>query len=189
MLELNSTNCQELELKYLLFGVFVIVPIAEIATFMRVGDIIGLWPTLGIILLTAFLGTGLLRYQGIATLNQAQTSLNEGELPLTSVIHGVFLLVAGLLLLTPGFITDAVGFLLFIPSLRLLIAKWAIEKFKSNKHSYIYSSTSPGGNPATSPDAPVIEGEFTVADEDANNTGDTEKLPKNNAASDSPWKH
>jgi len=177
-------------LKYLLFGAFVIVPIAEIATFIQVGDVIGLWPTLGIILLTAFLGTGLLRYQGLATLNQAQGALNEGELPLTSVIHGVFLLVAGLLLLTPGFITDGIGFLLFIPPLRLLIAKWAIEKFKNSKNIHVQTSGPGSGNPASRSSSPVIEGEFTVADEEgetANDKPDRLKSSKNNPESDSPW--
>ncbi len=180
-------NYQELELKYLLFGIFVIVPIAEIATFIQVGDIIGLWPTLGIILLTAFLGTGLLRYQGIATLNQAQTSLNDGELPLAPVVHGVFLLAAGLLLLTPGFITDAIGFLLFFPPLRLLIGKWVIEKIKTSKNTRVQT-----GSPAGSRSAPpVIEGEFTVADEDsgdADEASDPQKPPDNAPSSDSPWR-
>jgi UPF0716 protein FxsA len=176
-------------LKYLLFGVFVIVPIAEIATFIQVGDIIGLWPTLGVILLTAFLGTGLLRYQGITTLNQAQASLNNGELPLTSVIHGVFLLIAGLLLLTPGFITDVVGFLLFIPPLRLVMAKWALEKFKNSKHARVHTNTSPGSHPAGASAPPVIEGEFTIAndEDDADSAPDSQKLPKKDAASHSPW--
>ena len=178
-------------MKYLLFGAFVIVPIAEIATFIQVGDIIGLWPTLGIILLTAFLGTGLLRYQGLTTLSQAQTALNEGELPLTSVIHGVFLLVAGLLLLTPGFITDGVGFLLFIPPLRLLIAKWAIEKFENSKNIHVQTTSSGSDNPGRRSASPVIEGEFTVADEDgerANDASDRLKPSENNPDPDSPWR-
>lgn len=178
-------------MKYLLFGAFVIVPIAEIATFIQVGNVIGLWPTLGIILLTAVLGTGLLRYQGLATLNQAQTALNEGELPLTSVIHGVFLLVAGLLLLTPGFITDGIGFLLFVPPLRLLIASWAIEKFKNSKNIHVQSSGPGRGYAASRSSSPVIEGEFTVADENdekANDTSDRLKPPKNNPDPDSPWR-
>jgi len=178
-------------LKYLLFGAFVIVPIAEIATFIQVGDVIGLWPTLGIILLTAFLGTGLLRFQGLATLNRAQTALNEGELPLTSVIHGVFLLVAGLLLLTPGFITDGVGFLLFIPPLRLLIAKWMIEKFKNSENIRVQTTGPGSGNPASRSSPPVIEGEFTVADEDGeteNDASDRQKSPENNSDTDSPWR-
>lgn len=175
-------------MKYLLFGIFVAVPIAEIATFMQVGDIIGLWPTLGVILLTAFLGTGLLRYQGMATFNQAQMSLNDGELPLVSVIHGVFLLVAGLLLLTPGFITDAIGFLLFIPPLRLLIAKWAIDKFKKNKQAHFHTNGPAGNRAPHSSASPIIEGEFTVRDEDAERAEEIEKPPKNNDASESPWR-
>jgi len=156
-----------------------------------VGDVIGLWLTLGIILLTAFLGTGLLRFQGLATLNRAQNALNEGELPLTSVIHGVFLLIAGLLLLTPGFITDGVGFLLFIPPLRLLIAKWAIDRFKNSENIRVQTAGPGSGNPAGRSSPPVIEGEFTVADEDgeiANDTTDGPKSPENNSDSDSPWR-
>lgn len=175
-------------LKFLLFGIFVIVPVAEIATFMAVGDIVGLWPTLGIILLTAFLGTGLLRYQGMATLNQAQKSLNDGELPLTSVIHGIFLLVAGLLLLTPGFITDGIGFLLFIPPLRLLIAKSVIEKFKNSTATRTHPNSPHSRGDGKFSASPIIEGEFTVADEDADNPDAREKLPKNDATSSSPWK-
>jgi len=170
----------------LLFGVFVIVPIAEIATFIQVGDVIGLWPTLGIILLTAFLGTGLLRYQGMATLNQAQLSLNDGELPLTPVIHGVFLLIAGLLLLTPGFITDAVGFGLFIPPLRLFIAKWAIGKFKNSPHAGSQPNTTANGRPAGS--STIIEGEFTIADGEGDGAPGSEKSPKIGTGSNSPWK-
>jgi len=175
-------------LKYLLFGLFVIVPIAEIATFIQIGDIIGLWPTLGIILLTAFFGTGLLRYQGMTTLNQAQLSLNDGELPLTPVIHGVFLLIAGLLLLTPGFITDAVGFGLFIPPLRLLIAKWAIEKFKNSPRTGMQPGASANSKPAGTATSTIIEGEYTIADDDSENAPGSEKSSKNNPGSNSPWR-
>ncbi len=174
-------------MKYLLFVAFIVVPIAEIATFIRVGDIIGLWPTLGIIVLTAFLGTGLLRYQGMATLKTAQRSLDSGELPLDSVIHGLFLLVAGLLLLTPGFITDLIGFLLFIPPLRLMIAQWALAKLKKSKNVHIRGST--GFKPSSSSSkSPIIEGEFSIADDDQDPPPDNKNPPKNGSASNSPWR-
>lgn len=174
-------------MNYLLFAVFVLVPIAEIATFIQVGDLIGLWPTIAVVIVTAFLGTGLLRFQGMTTLARAQASLNAGELPLESVIHGVFLLAAGLLLLTPGFITDIVGFLLFVPPFRLAIAHWAIYKFKNSKNMHIYSSGTPK-KPGTPKGAPIIEGDFTVADDEEDKDSPSLGPRKNGSSTNSPWK-
>lgn len=94
------------------------VPLLEIAVFIEVGGMIGLWPTLGLIVLTALLGTWQLRAQGLATLARARASMDRGEVPARELFDGLCLLVAGALLLTPGFVTDAFGGLLFIPGLR-----------------------------------------------------------------------
>ncbi len=103
------------------------VPILEIAVFIQIGSQIGLGLTIAIVILTAIAGTMLLRHQGLATLHKVQESLNAGIFPMTAVFDGICLLVAGALLLTPGFVTDAVGLILFIPpvrrSLRLLIGR------------------------------------------------------------------
>ena len=96
----------------------LVVPILEIAVFVKVGGEIGLGPTIAIVILTAIAGTTLLRHQGLATLRKVQESLEAGIFPMTEVFDGICLLVAGALLLTPGFVTDAVGLLLFIPSVR-----------------------------------------------------------------------
>ena len=109
-------------MRYLLFLIFIAVPIIEIALFIQVGSMIGLWPTLATVVLTAVIGTWLLRRQGFAVLNQARDNAAQNKLPVEPVIHGVFLLIAGLLMLTPGFFTDVIGFLLLIPPLRLAIA-------------------------------------------------------------------
>ena len=180
-------------MKYLLFCIFVVVPIAEIAMFIQVGDVIGLWPTIAIIIVTAFLGTALLRFQGLATLARAQGALNAGELPLESVIHGVFLLIAGLLLLTPGFITDFVGFLLFIPPLRLGIAQWVIHKFKNAKNIHIHQtftagSSTPTAGPGKPTDAPIIEGDFTIAEDETDVSSRLEETPEKGPSTTSPWK-
>lgn len=103
--------------------IFIAVPIIEIAIFIQVGSLIGLWRTLATIFITAIIGVGLLKRQGLTTLANAQTSLDEGRLPVDSLFHGVALLVAGALLLTPGFLTDAIGFLLLVPAFRLWIGK------------------------------------------------------------------
>ena len=96
-------------------------PVAEIAAFIEVGGRIGVWPTLGLVVVTAIVGTALLRYQGLRTLYKVQETLNRGALPVDEVFDGFFLVIAGALLLTPGFITDAVGLLLFAPPVRAAI--------------------------------------------------------------------
>ncbi|HZD24643.1 MAG TPA: FxsA family protein, partial [Alphaproteobacteria bacterium] len=100
---------------------FIAVPMIEIAVFIKVGGLIGLWPTLAIVILTAILGTAALRQQGLSTLRRAQEAMNRNELPVREVFDGLCLLVAGALLLTPGFVTDALGALLFVPQVRTLL--------------------------------------------------------------------
>ena len=101
-----------------LFVLFVTIPIIEIALFIQVGGWIGLWPTLGIVILTAVLGTWLMRQQGLRALNDVRTSMNDLTDPTEPLANGAMILFAGALLLTPGFFTDATGLLLLIPSVR-----------------------------------------------------------------------
>jgi len=112
----------------LLFLGLILTPIAEIAVFIEVGGRIGLWPTVGVIILTALIGTALLRWQGMATLFNVQKSLEQNRLPVKEVFDGLCLLLAGALLLTPGFVTDAVGLLLFVPAFRSILGR-AIGKY------------------------------------------------------------
>lgn len=102
----------------LVFFALICVPLLEIAVFIQVGGAIGLWPTLALIVLTAVLGTWQLRSQGMATLDRARRQMERGELPARELFDGLCLLVAGALLLTPGFVTDSTGALLFLPPLR-----------------------------------------------------------------------
>ncbi|MEM9278414.1 MAG: FxsA family protein [Pseudomonadota bacterium] len=94
------------------------IPILEIAVFILVGGQIGIIPTLGMILLTAILGSILLRVQGFGILSRIQQKTEVGELPGEDLVNGVMIMIAGVLLLTPGFVTDAIGFLLFFPPFR-----------------------------------------------------------------------
>lgn len=112
----------------LLLFVFILVPITEIALFIEVGSWIGLWPTLAVIALTAIVGANLVARQGLAVLTAAQESLARGEAPLDAALHGIFLLISGFLLLTPGFLTDVIGFTLLVPGARLAIAHWLINR-------------------------------------------------------------
>jgi len=101
-----------------LFLAFLLVPIIEIALFIQVGGLIGLWPTLGIVILTAVLGTWLVRTQGQLALGQLRGSFERLSDPTEPLAHGAMILLAGALLLTPGFFTDAFGFLLLVPGFR-----------------------------------------------------------------------
>lgn len=101
-----------------LLALFIVIPIVEIALFIQVGGFIGLWPTLAIVIVTAMAGTYLVKRQGLAELARIQNSLNTLDNPTRPLAHGAMILASGLLLLTPGFFTDAVGFVLLIPGVR-----------------------------------------------------------------------
>lgn len=94
----------------------------ELYLLIQVGGLIGILPTLALCILTAALGAGLLRHQGLQTLARVRHKLDHGELPATDLIAGAILLVSGMLLLTPGFFTDVVGFLCLVPGIRLFLA-------------------------------------------------------------------
>lgn len=101
-----------------LFLVFVTVPLIEIALFIQIGGAIGLFATLAIVVLTALLGTSLVRRQGGEALRQLQGAFNDLRDPTVPLANGAMILFAGALLLTPGFFTDAIGFALLIPAVR-----------------------------------------------------------------------
>lgn len=107
-----------------LFLLLVAVPIIEIALFIQVGGLIGLWPTIAIVVLTAIAGTVLLRAQGFATLAQLRSRLDRGGDPTGPLANGALILVAGIVLLTPGFFTDAIGFLLLVPPVRAAVIRY-----------------------------------------------------------------
>lgn len=96
------------------------VPAVEIAIFVKVGGLIGLWPTLGLIFATAIAGAVILRSQGLSTLARARAQLAQGALPVDEMLNGLVLMVAAFALITPGFATDFAGALLLVPPLRRL---------------------------------------------------------------------
>ncbi|WP_336079693.1 FxsA family protein [Thalassospira sp. CH_XMU1448-2] len=113
---------------FYVLAIFVAMPIIEIAVFIQAGELIGLWPTIGIVILTAILGTSLMRAQGLQTLAKAQSQMDQGEMPIGPMFDGICILIAGVLLLTPGFVTDTMGFLLLVPPLRQLVGAKVIMK-------------------------------------------------------------
>jgi UPF0716 protein FxsA len=120
-----------------LFLALVAVPIIEIALFIEIGGIIGTWATIGAIVLTAAAGAVLLRAQGGGLLARARTTLGRGEMPVEEVIHGLFLLIAGVLLMTPGFFTDALGLLLCVPPLRLALGRAILRRVRGHMQMHV----------------------------------------------------
>ena len=181
---------------FILFGIFVVIPIVEIAVFIQAGELIGLWPTIAIVILTAILGTSLMRIQGLQTLARAQQELDRGEMPIGPLFDGVCILIAGMLLLTPGFVTDSIGFLLLIPPLRRAIGAGVILKLmKSGKMRMSFGTNArrggaqPGGNPFGSggPSAsggkrhngsgPIIDGDYEDLDQHNDNANENTSEP------------
>jgi len=108
--------------------VFFLTPIIEMYLLIRVGGYIGAWPTIGLVMLTAVVGVALLRVQGLSTLTRGMGRLEGGELPAREMAEGILLAVAGALLITPGFCTDAAGFLILVPPVRAAVAQRMLSR-------------------------------------------------------------
>jgi UPF0716 protein FxsA len=113
---------------------FIIIPLIELYFIIVVGDIIGAFWTILLVLLTAVIGVNLLRAQGISTLARAQRNMAQGALPAMEMMEGIALAVAGVLLITPGFITDTIGFLLLIPASRRAIVRYIMARATVSTH-------------------------------------------------------
>jgi UPF0716 protein FxsA len=136
---------------------FIGVPLIEIALFIQVGGFIGLWPTLAIVVLTAMAGTYLVRRQGLEQLQAIQTSFERLSDPTRPLAHGAMILASGLLLLTPGFFTDAVGFALLVPGVRDAVLRQVRAKVAVSS----FTMGAPAGRPGPrSPEDGVIEGDY-----------------------------
>ena len=140
---------------HVLLLLFFTVPLAEIWVLLSVGSAIGALPTVAAVVFTAVLGAALIRAQGIATLSRVQASLDRGEIPALEMMEGAFLLVAGALLLTPGFITDSIGFACLVPPLRRALILHFLQS------SVVVTRT----EPATGRRTDAIEGEFRRLDD------------------------
>jgi UPF0716 protein FxsA len=115
---------------FILLIVFVLGPIAEIYVLLAAGDAFGVLPVVGACLATALIGGWVIRAQGLATLENARRDLNAGKPPVAAALDGALLVVAAPLLMTPGFLTDAVGFALLVPPVRRFIGRMALREIK-----------------------------------------------------------
>ncbi len=139
-----------------LFLLFLLVPLIEIALFIQVGGLLGLLPTLGIVILTAIAGTLLIRSQGSAVLLQLRETMEDMRDPTEPLAHGAMVLFAGALLLTPGFFTDVVGLSLMIPGIRSWVFHFIRQRVVVQQFHY-------GGH--DQPAGPVIDGDFEDLDQ------------------------
>lgn len=139
---------------------FIAVPLIEIALFIQVGGAIGLAPTLLIVIVTAILGTYLVRKQGLEALSRVKSSFEQMNDPSEALAHGAMILFSGALLLTPGFFTDAVGFALLVPSVRLAVFNWARARVK-------VQTFSTGGGPQRR-QSDVIDAEYSEVPPESN---------------------
>jgi UPF0716 protein FxsA len=140
-----------------LFALFLAIPLIEIALFIQVGGVIGLWATLAIVILTAILGAALVRSQGAQALLDLRRSMETLNDPTEPLAGGAMILFAGALLLTPGFFTDTVGFALLIPGVRAAIIRRVRSRVRGNV--FVYGQTSGSRSQQPDADGEIIDGE------------------------------
>lgn len=157
---------------------FIAVPLLEVALLMKTGQAIGFWPTVGIVIGTAILGSTLLRRQGFQVLTRVSDELAAGRPPIASLADGAMLLVAGAFLLAPGLITDTIGLLLLVPQVRNVVRQFIVRRILESPAVFVDvfgEETSVRRGPEEPPqrpgrqgpreDGPIIEGEFERLDE------------------------
>ncbi len=151
----------------ILFVLFVVLPIAEIMVLIEVGGRIGTLNTAILVVLTAFVGSLMLRQQGMSTLFRARERIDTGALPLQEMMEGLCLAVGGALLVTPGFITDAIGFICLFPQSRRWLVKLVAKQVKASPNFHTHSQQSH----SRAHSSHIIEGELERDEE-------TDKSPK-----------
>ena len=128
---------------------------------IEVAGYINTLPTIGLVMLTAVIGVALLKRQGVQTLTRGVGRLNRGEVPATEIAEGILLGIAGALLITPGFVTDAVGFLLLFPPTRQMIAAALVKRVEVSATNNIHMHVDPQQrSSSTQNESVTIEGEY-----------------------------
>jgi UPF0716 protein FxsA len=161
-----------------LLAVFLLVPIVEIALFIQVGGWIGLWPTIGLVLLAAIAGMMIVRSQGLGAVRRLQASVAEGRDPVGPMAHGALILLAGLLLLTPGFFTDALGLALLLPPVR----SWVIRK-ASARVTMVAGARGAWSTGRQPPTGETVEADYIVISEESRD----DPSPRRERGTGSAW--
>ncbi|MBC65606.1 MAG: FxsA family protein [Paracoccaceae bacterium] len=145
-----------------LFLLFIVIPIVEIVLFIKIGSLLGLWLTILVVVLTAIVGTNLVKSQGLNAIKQVQSSFLQGQDIARSLINGTLILIAGVLLLTPGFFTDFIGITFLIPVTRNMWISYGIKHFPG--FVFINSNNNSKNNPHFKEKNDVIDGDYTDLD-------------------------
>ncbi|MDG1235829.1 MAG: FxsA family protein [Amylibacter sp.] len=146
--------------------IFILVPVIEIALFIQVGSWLGMWPTLVTVILTAIVGTYLLRLQGIAELIKLQNAMRGSGSPIKPIANGALILVAGVLLLTPGFFTDFLGFILLTPPIRGVVIEWLSSYFTKNPN-VVFTRRGQSNNSENQPkDTDAVDADYIILDDE-----------------------
>lgn len=142
---------------------FILVPMLELMLLIEVGKVIGFWATMGIIVFTGIIGSALAKQEGLAVWTKFNSRLQQGQLPGTELVDGLIILVSGALLLTPGILTDVVGFLGLIPVTRKFIRIYTQKRLKSAQSAGTirFTTTSTFGQWNASPNPPPADVEPT----------------------------
>lgn len=150
------------------FIIFVLIPLTEVLIFMAVGESIGIFKALLFALMTAVIGGFIVQYQGLNTITHIKAALDRGRLPLNEFFDGICLIAAGATLITPGFLTDFIGFVLLIPFMRSLIRRliqkhtsWGIDDMQGPGDMGSHSRKTP-------PPGDIIEGDYERVDDKPN---------------------
>lgn len=115
---------------WIVFVIFVLMPVMELALLLHVGALIGLWPTVSLVMLSAIIGVSVVRRQGLSTLLQVQQKLARQEIPGREILEGMLLATSGLLLLVPGFITDFIGMFFLFPWFRQILVRYMVHRIQ-----------------------------------------------------------
>lgn len=149
---------------------FLALPLIELSLLIKTGQMLGFWPTLAIVIGTGLLGSFVLRRQGLGALRRATEAVEAGRPPIEPVIDGVFILLAGAFLVSPGLLTDLLGLLLLIPPVRRSIARLAVGRLLNSASVRVevfgYGMRRGGRGPATRQRGDVIDGEFERVDDE-----------------------
>lgn len=156
--------------------IFIAIPLLELALLIKLAQWIGFWPTVIMVVSTAIAGIIVMQQQGLAAMGRAVEAVAQGKPPVEPVVDGALLLVAGMLLLTPGLLTDVAGVLLLIPPVRRFVARKSfemmlrngsihVETYQQETRTYRSGPSGPGGGPG---EGTIIEGDYTRVDEPSN---------------------
>lgn len=181
---------------------FLLLPILEIVGFIQVGDWIGAGPTIGLLLLSAVIGVLLIRHRGLASLSRVQGAALQGDAALSGLLDGVCVVIAGILLIIPGFLSDLLALVLLIPPLRRLMGRWLVGRLAAGNAFQVFGSAgfsqTPGGfqpgsgsgsGAGSGPAGPSFQAQPGVIDGDYQDVSDQtpNAAPGTPRLSDSQW--